>query len=322
MRGRLPTPAWAAAVLCVSVVSVARAQEETIVLDLFRSRVDVGVDRVPDRSFEDGIADNPVPGGFASSTVSLSTILPLGGVHVRPDAKRVASQLFAGVMLQRSSTDILALPRYTLYQGLVSVSNVWLSRGHELYFASAGASFAEDQETIGSLEPRFFGLFVGTHHLGADTSLLYGGSFTYVFGRALPLPIIGVRWKIDSEWTLTGMVPFVVDARYQARKNLVVGIRLAPRGNQYRCSNEGRFPGQDDIVYLSLVEGRLFGEVEWKSTSNISLLARVGVSRVRRLAFEDRDRNEFFNAGTQTGGFAQIALRATFGKTILDELKD
>lgn len=316
---RLRMPPLVVVVIVAGAAGVARAQDE-IVLDLFRSRVDIAADRLPDRPFNEDVNGNPVDGDYGSSSVSLFANIPLGGVHVRPGKKVVASQWFVGGMYQRSSPDITFLSQdHTLTNGVLNASRLWLSRGRELYLVSAGASFAEDQDTLSDLKPRFFGLFVGTHRFNPETALLYGGAFTYVFGRGLPLPIIGVRWRINPKWTLTGMVPFTVDARYAARRDLAVRIRLAPQGNLYRFSNQGDFPGQDEVVHLRTVHGKLTGELEWVAARNFTLLVQGGVIRARKFAFADEDNNDFLDTSTPATGYARVAARFIFGKTLLDQ---
>lgn len=293
--------------------------EEDLVLDIFRSRVEIGVDGFPNRPFKEDPQPGPTIGEYGSRSAFVNANIPLGGVHVS-SGRVLASQWFLGASYQYSSPDVTFLSNdRTLMNGGLYASALWLSKGHELYIASFGATFAEDDKTINNVQPRFFGTFLGTHRFTPKTTLLYGGSFSYVFGRGLPLPILGARWRLSDKWTLTGMLPFVIDARYRARDDIAIRIRLSPQGNQYRFSNQGEFPGQDDTLRLRINQPRLIGELEWKATRGFALIVQGGVTRARKFSILDTDNNDILAGTTASAGYARVAARFTFGKSLLDD---
>ena len=137
--GRLPGTFIVVLLLVLGGAGSAHAQED-IDLRFFRPQVTVAGDTFQDKPFDKG------SGEFGAGSLSLFANLPLGRTHVRWDRKYRASQFFAHVAANSASPDItfLAGPQHRLYSGVLAASGVWLSRANNLYVASAGESFAED----------------------------------------------------------------------------------------------------------------------------------------------------------------------------------
>jgi hypothetical protein len=295
--------------------------QEDIDLRLFRPQVDLSGETFQDKPFDDMISDE-----YGSDAVSFSANIPLGKTHVRWDRKYRASQFFAHVQATRAAPEITFLTgaQHKLYSGVLAASGVWLSRSNNLYVASAGGSFAEDDRTIHDLQGRFYALFLGTHKIRESFTLVYGGAATYQFGRGLAIPVIGAVWWINPKWTLIGALPFSVAATYRIRDDLGLRLLLGFAGNRYRFANEGEFPGQPETVYLSTLQSRLTGEIEWKAGSAVSLYAQAGTVRNLQFVFSEDagiDSDKFIDDSTQPAGYLKLGARFTFGKSILDDWK-
>jgi len=292
--------------------------QEDIDLRLFRPQVTVSGDTFQDKPFDQG------SGEFGAGSLSLFANLPLGRTHVRWDKNYRASQFFAHVAANSASPDItfLAGQQHRLYSGVLAASGLWLSRANNLYLASAGESFAEDDRTIHDLKGRFYAFGLGTHRIRDWITLIYGGAATYQFGRALALPVAGVYWWINPKWSFIGTLPFSAAGFYRATDRLSVIMRLGFAGNRYRYANEGQFPTSNDVVYLSILQSQTTGAVEWAAAKDVSLFVEAGVVRTLRFVFsEDADvsRDKFVDTSTQPAGYLKAGARFTFGKSILDD---
>jgi hypothetical protein len=301
--------------------------QEDIDLRLFRPQVDLSGETFQDKPFDDMISDE-----YGSDAMSFSANIPLGKTHVRWDRKYRASQFFAHVQATRAAPDITFLtgPERRLYSGLLAASGVWLSRSNNLYVASAGGSFAEDDRTIHDAQARFYALFLGTHRIREWITLVYGGAATYQFGRGLALPVVGVVWWINPKWTLVGTLPFSAAALYRIRDDLGLRLLVGFAGNRYRFANERDFPNQPlgqpqaETVYLSTLQSRLTAEIEWKAGGAVSLYAQAGTVRNLQFVFSEDagiDSDKFIDDSTQPAGYLKLGARFTFGKSILDEWK-
>jgi len=295
--------------------------QEDIDLRLFRPQIDLSGETFQDKPFDDQPGEE-----YGSDALSFAANIPLGKLHVRWDKKYRASQFFAHVVGSRSSPNISFLTgeQRQLYSGVLAVSGVWLSKNSNLYVASAGGSFAEDDRTIHDLEVRPYALFLGTHKVREWITLVYGGAATYQLGKGLALPVLGMVWWINPKWTVIGTLPFSVSAGYRINDDLALRLALGFAGNRYRFANDGEFPLQPEIVYLSTLQSRLTAELEWKAGDAVSLYAQGGTTQTLQFTFsgdEDLAGDKFVEDSTVATGYLKVGARFTFGKSILDDWK-
>jgi len=315
--GRLPGTFIVVLLLVLGGAGSAHAQED-IDLRFFRPQVTVAGDTFQDKPFDKG------SGEFGAGSLTLFANLPLGRTHVRWDRKYRASQFFAHVAANSASPDItfLAGPQHRLYSGVLAASGVWLSRANNLYVASAGESFAEDDRTIHDLKGRFYALGLGTHRIREWITLIYGGAATYQFGRGLVVPVAGVYWWINPKWSLIGTLPFSVAGTYRVTDRLNVLMRLGFTGNRYRYANDGQFPTTNDVVFLSILQSQATGALDWTASKDVSLFLEAGVVRTLRFVFsEDADvrSHKFVDDSTLPSGYLKAGARFTFGKSVIDD---
>jgi hypothetical protein len=308
------------------------AEEDPLVLDLFRPQLDVGLESIPRKTFTDD-EDVVLPNGitnlndeeFGRGTLFLNTNIPLGGTHLRPEGSIVGYQFFASAQFASSSTDITFLSRNPdLYNGGLRFTAVMLGKGLNMYVASIGASFAEDQDTIGDMKPRFSGLGLGTHKKSEKTTFVYGGAYTFTFGRGRVLPLFGVMWKLNSRWSLSTVLPLTVRATYHPGPNGKFHMLLTPAGDEFRFSNEDpvEFSGKEDTVFLRLTGIKLGAEWEYKASSHFGFAVQGGVIGARRLKFvESQGEDPFLDARIDPAGYLRLLARFTFGESLLDKMK-
>ncbi len=313
---------WSLVTIATLTVMGGRAfcqSEEDIELNLFRPRLEISADTFPNRSFE------TTNGEYGSHSGRLNVNIPLGSTHLRPQKGILAYQFMAQANFSGASPDITFLSQdHRLYTGALAFTSVMLSRSKNLYVASVGATAAEDEETIGSPTGRFFGAGLVAHRLGKKTTLIYGGAFTYVFGRGLPLPIIGAIWRLNPKWNLTAMAPFNFVAHYRATDKVSMRIRTGAAGNRFRFSNQGDFPGEPETLYLHVSQWRTTGEVEWRMSDDVALLAQAGTTRTTRfdLSADARGSDPFIEDKTGSAPYARVAARFWFGKTVLEQWQE
>ena len=77
-------------------------------------------------------------------------------------------------------------------------------------------------------------------------------------------------------------------------------------------------------VYLRIAQWQTTGEVEWKASDHVSLLARAGITRTTKFAFSDdaKGNHPFFEDETRAAPYARVAARFTFGKTLLEKWQE
>jgi len=297
--------------------------EEEFELNLFRPRLEISADTYPSRSFQDDT------GEYGSHSGRIGVTLPLGSTHLRPNRSILAWQFLAQANLTEASPVITLTPPiedHRLYTGSLSLTSLMLGRSKNLYVVSLGATAAEDQDTLKSPSDRFYGAGLATHRFGGKSTLIYGGAFAYTFGRGLVLPIIGGMWRLNPKWSLTAMAPFNVAANYKATDRVALRFRIGAAGNRFRLSNDNQseFAGQPETVYLRIVQWRTTGEIEWKVSDAVSLVAQAGTARTLRFEIADNSRgaDPFIDEKGTSAPYLRVAARFQFGKSILEQFKD
>ncbi len=287
-------------------------------ITLFQPQIDVSAESFPNRDFD------TQAGEYGSGASKIGLLVPLGSTHLRPQKSILGYQFLGVADFQKTTPDITFLnDNHHLTTGTLAVAGLALTQSKNLVIGAAGVSFGEDEAISGSPSYRFWGGAAATHKMGKKSTLLYGGAVTYTFGRGLALPIIGAIWRLNQKWSLTAFAPFYVVAGYTATDNVTFRIRTGPAGNVFRFSNDNQseFTSEPDVVYLKIVQWRTTGEIEWKASKNVTLMAEAGSVTTAKFAFSDNARGEhpFFDDKTAEAPYARFAARFRFGKTILDE---
>ncbi len=317
-RGRLAGFIGGAVVLAV-VCDAPFAQEE-LRLELFRPRLEVTTEGVPESDFEDFAGD------LRQRRFSFNLNVPLGRTSIHPGGGILGHQFFAQVRLSSSPIELSLPPaeiERTLYSGAVRVAGLMASRNGHLYLVSLGASFAEDEETIDDIDPRFSAFFVGSYVKSEDLTWLYGGAVTFEYGERLVVPGFGLIWRFSPKWRLFTILPFTVRTTYTASEKTRVHLLMEVAGDRHRFDNAGLFPGQPQTVFYRTVGVRLGAEWEHRPNRDHAFIVQGGVLGGRDLDFSaDRDENDFLSTGIDPAGYLKLGWRFTFGKSILDELQD
>ena len=317
----LPIVAAALVVAAVLTAAPARAQDE-YEFKLLRPTVTVSALAEPNADFKD-----PDPqfadGQFRASNFTLAANIPLGGVHLHTTGDLLAHQIlltaFAGTGSQTIDSPALDLtPR--LYTGLVAGSVLFGTRKANLYYASLGASFAEEDAAPGGPRARPYGLFLGTARNSHGVMFTYGAAFTYLFGRGLLLPAFGVVWSPNPTWTISGFLPFSWRFSQKLNDKFRMNYLLYAAGQQYRFANDGNFAVSDSSVYESMKESHAGAEVEYRPSRDVVLLGQAGFAIARRLSFAEAGEDHFATTDINAAPYIKLSARFAIGKSLIDQL--
>lgn len=300
----------------------AAAQEEEF-FDLFRPRLDFWAEGAPERELTDSDTDGfpDVDGqAFRLGGANLMAHIPLGRARFSREGSVLGRQFFAHAALGRTRTEMEFLDRDpVLLTGLLGGTVLFLSRQENLYAAGAFASFAAEEEAREDSDPRTTGFFLAARR-GANPDLLwiFGGAFTYQYGKGLPLPVFGFIRTLNPDWKIGGFLPFTLQATRQTTPRRKLQIFFRVKGNRYDFANKGDFPGQPEKVDLSLVEGRVGGSLEILPSRSFGLVMEAGLLAGRRLIFAEED-DEFIDARARPAGYLRLVTRFSFGESLLTE---
>jgi hypothetical protein len=134
------------------------------------------------------------------------------------------------------------------------VSGAWAPSPRDSFRLQLGAFVAEQVALLGSAQVHPRAVFVGTHRAGDDLRLLYGLGYTYDFGRGLPIPLLGLVWRMAPRWRLDALLPVVVRATYAASDRFSVDFGTAVAGEQFRyrvATPAGAPEGPHEILHIA-----------------------------------------------------------------------
>jgi hypothetical protein len=175
-----------------------------------------------------------------------------------------------------------------LYDGKLGFGGYHLSSSGEMYFASLGVSVVGEWDSPRALGWLPSGFFVGTHKLDQSLRLLYGAAFSFAYGRGLPLPILGLSWKISDSSSLLAILPFILKYKARLSQTFDFNAFLTPAGTQSRFRNKGSYASSSESTLTLKEQGfRLGGGVTYKASHNWKLTAEAGVLGARKYTISD-----------------------------------
>jgi hypothetical protein len=301
----------ALALLCLSALPAA-AQEEGSVLRL-QPQVAATVGALPDAS----LADSTQRFGRRDFGASFAVPLTRGWEPGSWDIPPFRLVLHGGVRVAPATLP-LAAPDTTLYSLHGGLSGVHIFSQQNQLAWSGEVGFAEDRSTVSHPRPRVLGSVIGLRRRSASLTWLYGGAYSFAFGRGRALPIFGFVWRAAPETTVQVIGPIEGGVRRRLGSRLVIGARAALAGNQFQVSNDGQFPGQPDELQLRVRELRLGVEAGIRVHGRLDLVVDGGVATLRHLGLAPdassfgrgwKPASEFFSSSVASAPYFTIGLR-------------
>jgi hypothetical protein len=324
MRPRRSLPSASQQLVTVALVvaaalltaAPARAQDE-YEFKLLRPTVSLSAFAEPNADFKD--AD----GQFRASSFTVGANIPLGGVHLHTTGDLLAHQILLTAVGSTGAQTLDSPPldlTPRLYTGLLAGSVLFGTRKANLYYASLGASFAEEDAAPGGPKARPYGLFLGSARNSHGVMFTYGAAFTYLFGRGLLLPAFGVVWSPNPTWTISGFLPFSWRFSQKLNDRFRMNYLLYAAGQQYRFANDGNFPGQDSTVYEHMKESHAGAEIEYHPSHDVVLLGQAGFAIARSVSFANAGEDHFASSDINAAPYIKLSARFAIGKSLIDQL--
>ena len=333
-RIRRALAAVAAAVLPCWVGSAGLARAQEVDLRLFRPSLTftgIGTTKAD-------FTDEDIDGDFRSANLSLLANIPLGPAHLDTEGGVIGWQpmLLIGAGATDQTFDLPTVDREPrLYNGSVSGSLLLISSKPNIHYISIGASFAEEEETVSDPDIRGSAIYFGTYRKSDAWTFIYGGAYSFVYGRGLLLPAFGIIWTPNQHWTLSGVIPFGWRLSQKLGETTFLNYVLWVSGQRYGFENDGTFtvPGEfrSDKVYERIREQHLGVELELGRGRPFSFLVQGGIAVARQLAFtpiESRSGgiesppDALVDDAIDPAPYLRLSVRVPLGKSVIDELRE
>lgn len=218
----------------------------------------------------------------ATATVALYSRLALGS-----NTHSVFSILF-NCKAQYHDLDFEPYHDFQLWRGSIGLSALYVSNANNLYYLFTGVAAAEDAETVEepSLLPVVVGL--GTHRYDHSHTLLYGGVVTSVYGKVLPLPMIGYTLINPYGFRFATLLPIFLTFGYKFDNNLELYAFCVPDGGFYNLDDSWQGTCSDELqLRITQLRAGLLGV--YPLSADVKLQFGSGVITARTLTILDGD---------------------------------
>jgi len=322
----------AAVLLSGASAGLARAQGE-VDLRLFRPSLTftgIGTTKAD-------FSDEDIDGDFRSANLSVLANIPLGPAHLDTEGGVIGWQpmLLIGAGATDQTFELPGVDREPrLYNGSVNGSLLLISSKPNIHFISIGASFAEEEETVSDPDIRGSAIYFGTYRKSDAWTFIYGGAYSFVYGRGLLLPAFGIIWTPNRNWTLSGVFPFGWRLSQKLGETTFLNYVVWVSGQRYGFENDGTFavPGEfrSDKVYERVREQHLGAELELGRGKPFSFLVQGGIAVARRLAFTpiesrgggiESPPDALVDDAIDPAPYLRLSVRVPLGRSVIDEMR-
>ncbi len=240
--------------ILVAVVLIASSclAQETFDMNPRDGMVGISFGRIPKTDF------TAKTGSYESRWSGINASLPVYRSINSAIEERSFQQISLTGSLRRNTTEfsLLSDPR-VITTGWLGGSWLYIGEQKNFYLFSASIGFAEDRLIAGSPRMRVQLMTLGSYHLSDPLLIMYGASYSALFGRDLLMPILGMRWKMGEDWAGAIMLPFSFSLRYRAGSGVSFLAALTAAGDNVRIANRGDYAGYADDLQLRITGAKV-----------------------------------------------------------------
>lgn len=235
-----------------------------------------------------------------------------------------------------------ALTNDLTYKSIVVLANVngtfrlpqfsFIDETHQLIAGNAGASIifntgnkntwignltvgmAEDLKTIQTFQLRFSGLAAVKHKVSGDFSYLAGVHYSFVYGRGLPLPILGAVIRTGNKSKLKIILPLNISWKWKLNQYDMLTVFIQPEGfqNNFASGNDLLFNGHNDVVRLRQQSFKTGASLKIGLSERLHITPELGYLARRKIAFSEAGlmaKENFFSQKIDGTPYAKLMVR-------------
>jgi len=219
-----------------------------------------------------------------------------------------------------------ALPFFTfidshhqLINGALGASVIFNSGNKNTWLAGLNAGIAEDIETIGSYSLRYTGHALFKHKVNGNFSYHAGFVYSFVYGRGLPLPILGCVIRTSDKSKLKITLPLSVSYMLKTNEFNMLTAFIQPDGNAYQFAtlNDTFFNGRNDEIVKFRSRNIKLG-INYKMAGNdrFHFTTEIGMVLKRNISFSEGSftaSESFFSNAVKPAPYVKVSLRILIG---------
>lgn len=256
---------------------------------------------------------------FKTSRVAFSGSFPLTGQIVSQQPQVDLFQLFGQVRLASTKVSYSPLGEdRQLYKGSIGLIGAKYRLGGDFILAAVGTSIAEDEHTIDSPILQYYGFGLYGWVWKDKGFVMTGAGYFNVFGRDLLLPLLGLIYRPDSNWTIVTILPVLFKATRKINRSWSVAGLVQAVGEQSYFANRDKFRGFDEQLIYRENSGRVAAEGVWKIQKGWQFKGQLGMVGRRKLKILD-GKEEVLDVTVEPGAFVMLSTTFALDSSLMDQ---
>jgi uncharacterized protein DUF6268 len=209
--------------------------------------------------------------------------------------------------------------RHQLISGSAGGSVIYNSGNKNTWLAGANAGIAEDIETLNSYSLRFTGHFLFKHKVSGDFSYHAGFVYSFVYGRGLPLPILGCIIRTNDKSKLKITLPLSISYMIKTSEFNMLTLFVQPDGSAYQFATKSDtfFFGRNDEI-VKFRSRNIKGGISYKigTKERFHFTPEAGFMFKRNISFTEgtfTTSESFSSSNVKPAPYVKVSLRILIG---------
>jgi len=300
------------ALLFIIVFQSARLFAQDIDQAFQKSKIAIGYYSEPKKNFSDSA------GKYSFKQIFIRGSVPFFSKSYKNDellkSKYIRLAWDAGAAFGFPDISFVNTPHQLNYF-MTGLSGFYFNGAKSIWMGSLHTSVSEDNFSLSDPLFRFTGDAIYVHKSSKVFDYHIGIAYTYLFGNAYVLPVLGFRYHFNEKWKVLVTLPFRSSLTYRPNKSNDWEFFIAPAGSQSGFATNGLIDTAKNFV-LRMRKQQYQTGVGWKFNKKpaVSFDLKAGLLLGRKLTFIDDQNNILSKTGIRNSGFISAAITYKFGK--------
>lgn len=209
-----------------------------------------------------------------------------------------------------------------LFKPALGLRTIYTSGTKSAWFFDLSPFVSQDGGTIRNPTLRFGSVLLYNRTVSKNFSYRIGFIKTFIFGEALPLPIVGMRIGALNSVYFSVQLPRNISLHFPLSKNFAGSVFLKPVGGLYNFHNKDTIlKGKNAIGQLRRSEYLSGFQLSYSSSSNFTMYLGAGLATNRKVRFVEtksafEHKTPFFKSDVlENALFLNFGITLSFGES-------
>lgn len=208
--------------------------------------------------------------------------------------------------------------QHQLISATVGPSLIYNTGNKNTYLAGISGGFAQDMKILGSITPRFSGHALFKHKTSGNFSYHVGLVYSYVYGRGLPLPLLGCVIRTSKKSKLKISLPLSISFSVKPNPHDMLTAFIQPNGDQYNFAADDSTLGNRVVARFKSRSFKTGLNYIYGVSKRFFVTPEVGYSFRRKISFADpgttaASKDYFYSADVKSSYYIKLSVRVLLG---------